>query len=114
MIAGRFTMRADVERNGAAGQDAWGQPVAAAFAPLATVKCFIWSGSAREIVDGDKSANVEAVRGMFPLGTDLRADDELARVTDKRGQVLIAGRLKVDGPVQHKHNHLEAALVRVG
>lgn len=114
MIAGRLTMRADVERNQATGTDAYGGPVAPDFQPLATIACFIWSKMSRELVDGDKTAMVEDVRGLFPLGADLTEHDEIARVTDRRGTVIVPGRLRVEGPVQHKHTHLEAALRRVG
>ncbi len=114
MIAGRLTMRAHVERDQATATDSWGQPVAAAFAPIAVVKCFAWSPSGREIADGDKSAQLLDMRAMFALGADVREDDEIARITDRRGAVITAGRLKVDGPVQHKHTHLEANLRRIG
>ena len=113
MIAGRLTMRAVVQRNTAVGTDAWGQPVAATWSTVATLKCFAWSNQSRELVDGDKSAMVEDMRIMVAIGADLREDDELTAITDRSGTVLIPGRLKVDGPVQRKHTHQEAALKRV-
>lgn len=115
MIAGRLTMRAQVERNQVTGTDAWNQPVAAAFAPIGEpLPCFAWTPDAREIRDGDKSAVIEDVRAMFAIGADIAEADEIAEITDRNGTVLFAGRLRVDGPVQFKHNHLEAALRRVG
>ena len=114
MISGRLTMRARIERNTATGKDGWGGPVAEVFAPLATVPCFAWSNTAREIADGDKLARIEDLRVMFALGTDVRADDEISAITDRADQVIIAGRLRIEGPVQRKHTHLEAALKRVG
>lgn len=113
MISGRLTMRALVERNVASGKDAWGQALAATFQPHATLRCFVWSNTSREIVDGDKTAMVEDMRGLFALGADIAEDDEIAAITDARGAILIAGRMRVEGPVQHKHNHLEAALKRI-
>lgn len=114
MIAARLTMRAQVLRNAATGKDSWGNPVPANWQPQGTpLRCFVWSNTSREAVDGDKTAMVEDLRGLFALGADLRADDELASVTDRKGVVQHYGRLKVDGPVQFKHNHLEAALKRV-
>lgn len=59
-------------------------------------------------------AGIEEVRVMFALGADVRDQDEISAVTNKVGETLFAGRLRVDGPVQFKHNHLEAALKRVG
>lgn len=114
MVPGRLTMRAHVERAAPAGRDGWGQPVPAAPAAIGVLPCFVWSTSARKIVDGDKTALVEDVRGMFAAGADLRAGDEIAKVTDRLGRIKFAGRLKVDGPVQSREGHAEAALVRIG
>lgn len=113
MISGRLTMRATVERNQASGTDGWGNPVAPVFQPLGVVRCFIWSKASREIVDGDKTAMIEDIRGLFALGTDITEADEISAVTDARGAVLIPGRLRVEGPIQHKHTHIEAALKRI-
>lgn len=114
MIAGRLTMRAQVERNTATGKDGWGGPVATVFAPHATLRCFVWSKVSRELTDGDKTAMIEDMRAMFALSADIGENDEIAAVTDARGNVIIAGRLRVEGPVQRKHTHLEAALKRIG
>lgn len=109
-----MTMRAEVERNTATGTDAYGHPLAPAFTPLATVACYVWSRQSRELVDGDKTAVIEDLRGLFPSDADIAEGDELARVTDRRGRVLFPGRLRVDAPPQRKPHHREAALRRVG
>jgi hypothetical protein len=115
VIAGRLTMRAQVERDQATGKDAWGQPVAPDFQPIGDpLPCFAWTPSARDLVDGSKSAQIEDVRAMFALGADIAEHDQLSAITSRAGAVLFAGRLKVEGPVQFKHNHLEVALVRFG
>ncbi|QXN68001.1 hypothetical protein [Microcystis phage Mwe-Yong1] len=113
MIAGRLTMRAAIRRNTATGKDSWGQPVAPVWTTVATVACFAWSNASREPVDGDKTAQVEDLRVMVKLGVDLRPEDQLVAVTDRQGAVLIPGPLRVEGPVQRKHTHQEAALKRV-
>lgn len=107
-------MRAHVERAAPSDRDAWNAPVKAPFTALAIVPCFIWSTSAQQIVDGEKTAQVEDVRGLFGLRVDLSEGDEIAQVTDRRGAVLIAGRLRIEGPIQRKHSHLEASLRRIG
>lgn len=108
-----MTMRAEVERNTAAGTDAYGHPIAPVFTPLATMPCFVWSKQSRQIVDGDKTAVIEDLRAIFPLGADLAEGDEIARVTDRRESEIIPGRLRIDAVPQRKHDHLEAALRRV-
>lgn len=115
MIAGRLTMRALIERNQATGTDAWNNPVAPDFQPVGDpLPCFVWSDQARELVDDGKSALLEDMRALFALGADVRPDDEISSVTNRRGVEIIRGRLKVEGDVQYKHTHLEAALRRIG
>ena len=115
MIGQRLTMRAAIERNANLAADDWGQPGVPAFASTGDpVACFVWSKTSRELVDGGKTALIEDMRAMFALDADVQAGDEIASVTDRRGTVIVPGRLKVEGPVQRKHTHLEAALQRIG
>lgn len=113
MIGQRLTMRAMVERNVATGVDSYGHPVAPVFQAHATVPCFAYTPSANDIIDGDKVATVQDVRIMCAIGADIQDKDEIASITNTRGAVLFAGRYRVDGPVQYKHNHIEAALRKV-
>jgi hypothetical protein len=114
MIAGRLTMRARVERSTAAGNDSWGGPAAPAFTVLHNaLPCFVFSNTSRELVDGAKTAMIEDLRVMVARNADLAEGDEIVSLSDRRG-IIIPGRLKVEGPVQFKHNHREAALQRIG
>lgn len=115
MIAGRLTMRAAIERNGASGVDAWGNPVAPVFASTgAALACFVWSVAASQVVDGEKTAEIENLRALFALGADVQPGDEIASVKDRSGAMIVPGRLRVEPPVQRKHTHLEAQLRRIG
>lgn len=115
MIAGRLTMRARIERNTATGTDTWGGAAAPVFTVLHNaLPCFVYSKSSRELVDGAKTAMIEDLRVMTALGADLAEGDEITAVSDRAGTVIIPGRLKVEGPVQFKHTHREAALQRIG
>lgn len=114
MIAGRLTMRAVMLRNTAIGTDPRGLPLPPVWTANGTLRCFVWSKASREAVDGDKTAMIEDVRGLFALGGDIHDGDRISAVTDANGNVLIAGPLEVDGPVQRKHTHFEAALKRIG
>ena len=107
-------MRAEVERDISTGKDSWGQPAAPNFQPHLTLSCFAFTPSSREVMDGDKVAAIQDVRIMFALGADVTEADEIASITNKAGDVLFAGRYRVDGPVQFKHNHVEAPLRKVG
>lgn len=115
MISARLVHRASVERNVATGSDDWGDDAAPDFQPLhADLKCWAYSSSSRESVDANKTALIEDLRIMVALGADLAAGDEITEIRDRQGNVIVEGRLKVEGPVQHKHNHREAALQRIG
>lgn len=111
MIAGRLTMRAHVERNQAAatGGD-WGGAAAPDFQPHGVLPCFVYSKSGRAIEDGKKLADIEQLRIMVGKNADLKPGDEIAQVTNRAGEVLYPDRLRIDGPVQLKHTHREAAL----
>jgi hypothetical protein len=114
MIAGRLTMRARVERNTAADNDSWGGPAAPVFTVLHNaLPCFVFSNASRELVDGAKTAMIEDLRVMVARNADLAEGDEIVSVSDRLGTIIIPGRLKVEGPVQFKHNHREAALQRI-
>jgi hypothetical protein len=115
MIAGRLTMLARVVRNTATAQDSWGGAAAPVFTELhPALACFVYSPAARELRDGMKTAQIEDLRIMIALGADLAPGDEITGVVDRNGRTIIAGRLRVEGPVQFKHTHREAALLRIG
>ena len=114
MIGGRLTMRAVMQRNTETGTDPRGLPLPAVWTDNGVLPCFVWSNASREAVDGDKMAMIEDTRGLFKLGADIGDGDRISAVTDRLGNVLVDGPLEVDGPVQRKHTHLEAALKRVG
>lgn len=113
MIGQRLTMRAMVERNVATGVDNWGHPVAPVFQPHAVVPCFAYTPASKDVIDGDKVATMQDVRIMFAIGIDIKAADEISAITNKAGSILFAGRFRIEGPVQYKHNHVEASLRKV-
>ncbi|MEZ5790503.1 MAG: head-tail adaptor protein [Nitratireductor sp.] len=105
--------RATIERNSEAGTDPHGNPLPPVWAELATLACFAWSRQSRQAYPGDRTALVEDLRAMFPLGADLRQGDRIASIRDRTGTVIIEGPLRVDAEPQFKHNHVEVALKRV-
>ncbi|MBW8638993.1 hypothetical protein K1W69_17485 [Hoeflea sp. WL0058] len=115
MISGRLTMRATVERNTATGNDPYGNPLPPVFEEIdaSPLSCFVWSKTSRELVGDERTAMIEDMRAMFALSADIAEDDEISSVADRQDNEIIPGRLRVEGPVQRKHTHLEAALKRV-
>jgi len=104
-----MTMRAEIERNTATATDSYGGPVPAVYEAHGTVACFVWSTQRRQVLDGDKTALVEDLRALFPLRADVREGDRIAQVTDRRGRLIRAGKLRIE-TLTHKHRHLEAGL----
>lgn len=108
-----MTMRAAIERDTATGTDAYGHPVKPVFtAHISSLACWVWSKQRREAVDGAKTAIIEDLRALFPLGADVLTGDKITSVTDRSGAQIMAGNFMIEPP-QYKHNHIEAALERV-
>lgn len=107
-----MTMRLDVEQNTAAGTDAFGHPVIPVWAAKATESGIVWTKARREILDGDKTALVEDIRALVPLGANVVETDRIANVKDRLGVVLFAGPLAID-TIQRRREHLELALRRI-
>ncbi|MEO1490361.1 MAG: hypothetical protein AAFR88_13145, partial [Pseudomonadota bacterium] len=63
--------------------------------------------------DARKIAQIEGLRFMIARGADLAEADKITSVSDRAGVEIIPGNLKVEGPVQFKHTHREAALERI-
>ncbi len=108
----RMTMRAEIERDTASGTDDFGHPFKPDFTALATIPCWAWSSTERLVVDGDKVANIEAFKAMFPKGADVAEGDEIVNIRDRRKAILFAGRFAIE-TIQFKHDHLEADLEAV-
>jgi hypothetical protein len=115
MIARRFTMRAQIERDVATGKDAWGGSAAPDYQPRGELRCFAWAPKVGvDVVDGKKAAIKQDVRMMFGLSGDLLPGDRVAQVTNAQGdKIYFRGPLRIEGEIDFKHTHYEVALVRV-
>lgn len=102
--------RATVERSTPANTG-WGNPGPDSWAPSSVdVRCRAWYDSGREQtgVEG-KTAEVELVRAIFPLGTDITSKDRLDSVRDRLGNVVFPGPLKVEA-VGRRADHIPVTL----
>ena len=88
-------MRAVVSRSAAPAQDDWGRPGVPTFAAIGTIPCFVSSKLRREVQTDGKTAVVEDLRAIVPVGADVAEGDRLA-VTDRLGASLFEGPLAVD------------------
>ncbi len=109
----QMRQRAEIERDGATGTTDWNSlPTPSWASHLIGVKCFVWSKSRREKVDDDKTAVIEDLRCIMPLGTDVTERDRIVSIEDRSGTTLLSGPLVIEG-VQRVHTHLELTLQRV-
>jgi len=71
-------------------------------------------GTLLERRGGNIDAMIEDLRAMFSTGAGVTEGDVITAVSDRAGNVIIPGRLKVEGKPQFKHTHIEVALQRIG
>lgn len=116
-IAGQLTMRAGIRRRNAATRDGYGHVSAAAEWQVVAegVPCRVWVKSHNEVVDG-KAVVVEEVGGVFRAGADVKREDELYELKDRRGREVFAGRFTVDAVSERQlgasQSHLQVTLRR--
>lgn len=113
----QMKQRADLERAAAGNADAWGHAPVPAWEALAADKpCLAWSTAKREVVGtgtNAKTAVVEDIRLMVPLGTDVTEKDRVRKVKDRAGTTILDGPFGI-ASVQVRRTHLELALSKAG
>lgn len=102
-------MRADIERNADGATDGWNQKGVSWATHIEACPCRVWYENGSEYVDGVKTAVVDELRMIVPLGTDVKASDRVGDVTDRRGRVQFAGPIRISS-VQHRADHIVAKL----
>ena len=108
-----MTHRATVQRNTPAGTDGFGGPGVASWgAHIAALKCWLYTKSEREVIDGEKSATLGSHKLLIPLGTDITEADRITAVDDRLGGSIVANTMRIHS-VTHRHNHLELVVEEV-
>ncbi len=110
-VRSRMSMRMVIERSAKTGEDEDGHPIIA-WSPWATVPCYAWSQSRKELVDGNKTVVIEDLRALVPLATDLTESDRVARIEDRLERTLFAGSLRIEA-VQRMPRHQELMLEKI-
>ncbi len=106
--------RAIIERNAEQGVDPDGHPLPAIWEPYLTLACRAYTKVRKEVIDGDKTAQIEDIKALFSLNDndDLSEDYRITNITDRQGAVLFSGPLDIIS-VQRRSNHFEASLDRI-
>lgn len=105
-------MRATIERNTVPLTDGYGQPGPPDWVVQEEdVACYVWAGSTggkhTDAAD-NRTVVVDGPGAIFPKGTDIKDDDRLSTVTDRRGVELFS-ELYVDGTM-YRTDHLAVGL----
>lgn len=108
----RMTYRALVERIDKPNTDPWGGGAPSWSTHYAALPCYPWSRVKREAVDADRSAVVEDLRMIVPVGTDITEADRVNGITDRLGATHLPGLYNVRA-VQVRATHKEVALEAV-
>ena len=101
-------MRALQKRNAQAGRDTSNLTLPEDLQTVeAALPCYVYSKATGRVVDGDKTATIEQLRALIPLGSDVQAGDVFEPVSNRLGAVIHPGPLIIQG-VQYRLTHLEA------
>ena len=105
--------RATVQRNTPAGTDGFGGPGAAVWAMhIASLHCWFYAKSGREVINGEKSAVLGSHKMLIPLGTDITEADRITAIDDRLGASIMANTMRIHS-VTHRHSHLELEVEEV-
>lgn len=102
-----MTMRATIERNGAAAND-YGSPGPASWATLATVACYAWHLSGTDRFGAPIAFVGKRSRAIVPLGTDVTEADRIATIKDRAGTEIF-GAMDIE-TVEIRRRHIELGL----
>lgn len=109
-VRSRMTQRALVERDQNLGDGRYAVPDFQTH--IASQPCFLWTKSGVESVSPERTAVVEQVKVLMPLGTDVKSTDRINGISDRQGSPVLAGFLNVMSVLPH-HSHLELEVMRV-
>jgi len=104
-----MTMRAVVERASYA-LDPWGLPGLPTWnSHIASLACYSWANTGKEIIDGDKTAVMTDRRMIVPLGTDIVEDDRITDVEDRLGVSIFPHLMRIEA-VLRREDHIELTI----
>ena len=89
-------MRCSTERQVESdAQDPYGQSIRTTATPLTAAPCYWQAQRERFVADGDKVVAVAEHLMLLPLTSDIREQDHVTAITDRRGRSLKSTRLRV-------------------
>lgn len=108
-IRSKMVHRAAVERDVGTSTDSLNQLSPDRQQINAALPCYVQTKMERIIADGNKFMALATYTMWAPLDADLKEEDVITRVVNRRGQEIFGNRLRVK-PVVRRETHLEAVL----
>jgi hypothetical protein len=103
--------RAVVQRDRQAGRDSWNNPDTPIRETLhAALPCDYWVTGERETIGPNVNVVVEDSRMLVAKTADVVVGDIVTEITNRRGQVLASGSLRVVADLMMEPSHRELAL----
>ena len=101
--------RATVERDTGTARDPFNSRVPAFEQVHNDLACYVQARMERTVADNDKFVAIADWLMLAPMDADLKEEDVVTKVTNRRGKVLFENRLRITGLVSLE-THQEAAL----
>ena len=114
-VRARMTMRCSTERETPTVElNRYQQPITATVHPLTDSPCY-WQAQSRQFVTtNEKLVAITTHVLLMPLGADVDEDDRITSITDRRGRVLKAGKLRIMPGGVRRETHLEVRCEEYG
>ena len=111
-----MTHRCTIERDtkhGGVGEDPYGNDDVPVWTDLATdVRCRFWHESTGTTFGGNEQVEMETRKLVVPLDTVVDEDDRISDIRDRRGRLLAAGPMRVDG-IGRRLDHYVLTMVEI-
>lgn len=110
-----MTHRCTIERdvNHGDNADPWGNDEPASWTDSREdIPCRFWFEDATTVIDGTKASEMTTRKMILPKGTDVTEDDRILSVTDRLGNAVADGPMRIDS-VGHRMGHVVVTMVDV-
>lgn len=109
-VRARMIHRATVERDAATDTNAYGHAGPPDWQALDDpLVCFFYTSRGREAVTAERTAVVDELALLAPLGSDVSERDRINGIEDRAGNSVQSGVLNIRSVLRH-HTHLELLL----
>lgn len=108
-----MTMRAKIERDYATGTDPYNNKVSPTWEVAHEfLPCYLYTGRAREVIDGQKTVLIAEHKMLVPLDTDITEADRVVSIKNRATTELLGQTMGITAIIR-RNGHLEVVLEAV-